>query len=50
MKPSDMWKLISDEIRPSKMSPKQALDWLEELSTDIEGQIDALRSEIGDDG
>lgn len=39
-------KAIDDASGPDKMSKKEALEFLEEIASDLEGKIDALRGEI----
>lgn len=36
---------IDDATHPDKMSSTDAIDFLEELSADLDGRIDALRDE-----
>lgn len=37
---------VLDMCEPKKMSPKQALEFLEGVVSDLEGSIDALKEEM----
>lgn len=42
-------KFINDLVAPEKMSQQEALDVLEEIASDIDGMIDALKVNLGQD-
>lgn len=37
--------LVDEDTKPEKMSPREAIEHLEELSSDIDARIDALKAE-----
>ena len=48
-KADDFIQSIMDECAPGKMSKQEALDFIEEIGSAMDGSADALRAEIEDE-
>ena len=46
MTKDEMMTFIDNEVGPTRMSPKDALDYLEGLRDDLDARVEALRDEV----